>query len=140
VIPFEALISPTGAVFEPGEEQLFKLWHMEGVARRIGPAATAFQIENEEKEPGFPDVLIDIQERAPLYIEYKVSDKKGMIEFQKTQPLFYKRHPQMPIYVVAYSVPDGEYYVFIALHVVQAMMISERKNPLKVSVKGGRLL
>lgn len=139
--PFETLSMPVpGRVFHPGDEQVFKVWHMNSVAKMIGHAATAFQIENEEKEPGFPDALIDIQGMAPLYIEYKVSDNKGVIEFQKAQPRFYKQHAGMPIYVVAYSVPDDAYYVFKAAHVLHAMVATDRSKPLRVRIMGGSLV
>lgn len=139
MIAVEALYKPQAGIFEPGDEQWFKTWHMGRVETILGPRATAFQIENEEKEPGFPDVLIDIEGGAPLYIEYKVSDARGVVKFQRAQPLFYKSHPRMPIYVVVYSVPEKDYTVFPAALVLSAMTARYKEKPLTLRISKGVL-
>jgi len=67
---------------------------------------TCFEIENEEKEPGMPDVLSVSNKLPAFFTEFKVSDSKGVIEFQKTQPLFYQRHKdKMLIDILAWDAP-----------------------------------
>jgi hypothetical protein len=64
---------------------------------------THFEIENEEKEPGMPDVLT-INSSLPAYFtEFKCSDKHGVIEFRKSQPLFYRQHRDLLIQVLAWD-------------------------------------
>lgn len=64
---------------------------------------TRIEIENEEKAPGMPDVL-SISNKHPAYLtEFKISDDKGVIKFQKTQPLFYKRHKNLSIGILAWD-------------------------------------
>jgi len=55
------------------------------------PKTVRFEIENEEKTPGMPDIL-SISDKRAFFTELKVSDKKGVIKFEKSQPLFYKRY------------------------------------------------
>jgi len=64
-----------------------------------------FEIENEEKEPGMPDVLAMSGILPAYFSEFKMSDKKGVIEFQPTQPLFYKRNKELLIEILAWDVP-----------------------------------
>jgi len=66
---------------------------------------THFQIENEEKEPGMPDIL-SISSVSPAYFtEFKVSNKDGVIRFESTQPAFYKRNEHLDISILAWDVP-----------------------------------
>jgi hypothetical protein len=69
------------------------------------PFSTVFEIENEEKEPGMPDLLSMERERPAFFTEIKCADKNGIIEFQKTQPLFYRRHSKMRIQILAWDTP-----------------------------------
>ena len=71
-----------------------------------------FEIENQEKEPGMPDVLIfphqaqvAVPTLKPGLVEFKISDANSVIRFQKSQPLFYKKYPNVLIYIVAWDVP-----------------------------------
>ena len=88
--------------------------------RREYPAQTFFEVENEEKEPGMPDVLgIGGHNQAGFY-EFKISDGHGVVEFQKTQPLFYRRHCRLLIKILAWDVPRGRVVGMEAAEVVEA--------------------
>jgi hypothetical protein len=64
---------------------------------------TNFEIENEEKEAGMPDTL-SISAEAPAYFtEFKYADKHGVIEFKKSQPLFYRQHRDLLIQILAWD-------------------------------------
>jgi len=65
---------------------------------------TYFEIENEEKTPGMPDVLAMSQVQRAFFAEFKISDARGVIEFQKTQPLFYKQNKKLQIEILAWDV------------------------------------
>ena len=80
-------------------EAAFKSWFVD-VLR--GDGGTPFCIETEETEPGFPDVLEIKGGKAVLY-EMKLANKKGIFKMQKTQPLFYKKHQNLQIYVVVWD-------------------------------------
>jgi hypothetical protein len=64
---------------------------------------TSFEIENEEKEPGMPDVLTLIPDCPSFFTEFKYADKNGVIEFRKSQPLFYRQHPDLRIQILAWD-------------------------------------
>lgn len=65
---------------------------------------TVFEVENEEKEPGFPDVLcINRQTGRATFYEIKLARKSGLFKFEPTQPLFYKQHPELDISVVVFD-------------------------------------
>jgi hypothetical protein len=64
-----------------------------------------FEIENEEKEPGMPDVLSISGSLPALFTEFKISDKAGVVTFQKSQPLFYHRYKDIRIGILAWDVP-----------------------------------
>jgi hypothetical protein len=63
---------------------------------------TYFELENEEKEPGMPDVLAISSFQAGFF-EFKYADQDGVITFQKSQPLFYKQHEDIPIDIIAWD-------------------------------------
>jgi hypothetical protein len=62
-----------------------------------------FEIENEEKEPGMPDVLTIHPTLPAHFTEFKYSDKNGVIEFRKSQPLFYRQHSDLLIQILAWD-------------------------------------
>jgi hypothetical protein len=75
---------------------IIKLWKSEGIFDEI------FCIETEETEPGFPDVMVKLNDQEVYkFFEFKVSDAKGLIEFTKNQPRFYLFHRGMDIQVLA---------------------------------------
>jgi hypothetical protein len=67
---------------------------------------THLQIETEETEPGFPDVL-SLQPSGYRLTEFKVSDRNGVVKFQKSQPRFYRWHPDLVIDIMAWDVPGN---------------------------------
>lgn len=96
------------------DEATFKKRNLSEVWSKAYKNSYIFCIETEETLPGFPDVEILPKEHGidSLFLEYKVSDKRGVIKFKKSQPIFYKKHPDMPITVVAYSNKTGRRYTF----------------------------
>lgn len=95
---------------------VLKVW------RKKAPQYTRFEIENEEKEPGMPDVLSISSERDHFayFTEFKISNDKGVIKFQKTQPLFYRRHSGLPIEILAWDVPRSRVVLITPEEVVAA--------------------
>ena len=99
------------------------------ILRKAG--GTPFCIETEETEPGFPDVLEIKGGKAVLY-EMKLANKKGIFKMQKTQPLFYKKHQNLQIYVVVW---DNGMHNYLT---VPAKMIADRcaeHGSLKLDIK-----
>jgi hypothetical protein len=86
------------------DEQGFKQDVIKSFKHNV-PFAAVFEIENEEKEPGMPDLLSMERERPAFFTETKYADKNGVIEFQKTQPLFYRKHSKMRIQILAWDTP-----------------------------------
>jgi len=73
--------------------------------QKTAPWFTRFQLENEEKEHGMPDVLSMSNKLPAFFTEFKISDNKSVIEFQPTQPQFYKRNSELHIDILAWDVP-----------------------------------
>jgi hypothetical protein len=71
--------------------------------QKSGLNQTFFEIENEEKEPGMPDVLAVLPSLPAFFTEFKYADKNGVIEFRKSQPLFYWQHPDLLIQILAWD-------------------------------------
>lgn len=71
-----------------------------------------FCIETEETVKGFPDVM-EINKRSSVtcFFEFKFT-KTGKIKFQPTQPAFYKSHPEMTIYIIAYNAKTKNLHLF----------------------------
>lgn len=71
-----------------------------------------FCIETEETVKGFPDVM-EINKRSSVtcFLEFKFT-KTGRIKFQPTQPAFYKSHPEMKIYIIAYNAKTKNLHLF----------------------------
>jgi hypothetical protein len=137
-----------GCIIFPGEEQRFKTTVINNQRSKI---LQVFEIENEEKEPGFPDSLEILRGTAhadgypyinlSILVEYKVSDKNGIIKFESKQPLFYKNNSFLMIVVRAWSVPDQTGYQFHAVDILEALLARAKKGrPVRsVCVKGGEL-
>lgn len=90
-------------------EQQFK---MAWLKKRSGDGFTRFPIETEETVKGFPDVLvINPYDSTCNFKEFKFT-KTGKIKFQPTQPAFYRAHPELKIYVVAYNAKTGVVHEF----------------------------
>lgn len=84
-------------------EQAFKMdWIAKSKERGL-PDDIFFEVENEEKEPGFPDVMkIGFTQKVSFY-EMKITSANGTFKMQPTQPLFYRTHPTLDISVMVYS-------------------------------------
>ena len=123
--------------FNPGDEQAFKT-AMIRAKRLLHPGRTYFEVENEEKEPGFTDTIEVFENQRSVFVEYKVSDNFGIIEFQRSQPLFYRRNRQLDIRIIAWSVPDNAYWVFRASDVLA--VIKAHAKDLRVSIRGGVMI
>jgi hypothetical protein len=111
--------------YAPGEEarfkkDLIKRWE----ARNDG--WHYFCVESPDTMRGFPDVLaISDRGRYQLY-ELKVSDNKGFIKFERTQPLFYKKHDGVHALVVAWDVPLKQVVFLSAVSVALAGVLRVR--------------
>jgi hypothetical protein len=139
-----------GQRFNPGDEQLFKIAVIH--SREALNHIHIFEIENEEKESGFPDSLEmfegfdarlgEVYLSPSQLIEYKVSDQNGDIKFQKRQPLFYKRNSKLCILVRAWSVPECKGYEFNAADIIKALVarVKSGGSANKLSIVEGILL
>jgi hypothetical protein len=79
------------------KQAVLKVW------RRDHSRQTFFEIENEEKEPGMPDVLAIHPSCQAVFTEFKYADRNGAVEFRKSQPLFYRQHPDLCIQILAWD-------------------------------------
>jgi hypothetical protein len=79
------------------KQAVIKAW------RKTDPLHTFFEIENEEKEPGMPDVLTVLPSAPAFFTEFKYADWNGVIEFRKSQPLFYRQHRGLLIQILAWD-------------------------------------
>lgn len=100
------------------DEQDFKRWCIGFV--RQNTTDTVFEVENEEKAPGFPDLLkVDYLGRAFFY-EIKFARKGGRFKFESTQPRFYKLHPNLNIQVIVW---DAEMHI---VHFISALEAADK--------------
>lgn len=91
-----------------------------------------FEIENEEKEPGFPDLLcVDLSSGHAQFFEIKVARKGGIFKFEPTQPRFYKAHPMLRIQVIVWDAEQKKVYCISGQRAAQAAL-----NFGKVTSKG----
>lgn len=77
-----------------------------------------FCIETEETVAGFPDVMelftsSSCAMAVHLY-EFKASDRYGNIEFQPTQPAFYRNNEDLKVQVIAYNRKSQRVHTFSA--------------------------
>jgi hypothetical protein len=79
------------------KQAVLKVW------RRDHSGQTFFEIENEEKEPGMPDVLAMSPFYPASFTECKYADRNGVIEFTKAQPRFYRQHLDLRIQILAWD-------------------------------------
>lgn len=99
------------------------LWKKD--ALKSGWFQKIFFIETEETEFGFPDVLaIQCEEdgtNAAMFFEFKVTDKKDRIKFQKTQPAWYIRNKELQPTVVVWHNRKKTFMYFPAMLVVEQL-------------------
>ena len=112
------------------DEQDFKTWCMGYIKQH--KSDVVFEIENEEKEPGFPDLLrVDFMGRAFFY-EIKVARKRGRFTFESTQPRFYKSHPMLNIMVIVW---DAETHTVVFIPALEAADRVLEKGSLTLNVR-----
>lgn len=112
-------------------EQEFKTAWLKRVCTRCYAGSTFFEIENEEKEPGFPDVMRHGITKVCEFFEMKVADKKGWFELQKTQPRFYRTHPELDITVVVWHEGEHKVYYLTAQEVTAVVL---EKQSLRINI------
>lgn len=89
-----------------------------------------FEIENEEKEPGFPDLLcIDSTTSHAMFFEIKVASRGGVFKFEPTQPRFYKLHPMLRIQVIVWDAQERKVYCIGAQRAAQAALEFGKATP-----------
>lgn len=101
------------------DEQSFKRRYYNTRLRQKGcKNQKIFCIETEETVAGFPDVMEILTGGVfPVILhlyEFKISDRYGVIEFQPTQPAFYKRNDDLKVQVVAYNRKSHRVHIFSA--------------------------
>ena len=69
---------------------------------------TFFEIENEEKSPGMPDIIATSYEAPSVWTEIKYAGKDGKIKFQPSQPLWYKQNKTLRIQIVVWDSRRGQ--------------------------------
>lgn len=93
------------------DEQSFK---MKWLREHQTDTVYRFCIETEETVKGFPDVMeINKSDLTTTLLEFKFT-KNGKIKFQPTQPAFYKSHPELRMYVLAYNALSKQLHLFEA--------------------------
>ena len=90
------------------KQAVLKVWRKRDLSE-----STHFEIENEEKEPGMPDCMSISPKHVITFTEFKISSENGVITFKKSQPLFYKKHENMPIVIFAW---DRRYNHVVMIH------------------------
>ncbi len=77
-----------------------------------------FCIETEETVAGFPDVMELLTGGVfPVVLhlyEFKISDRYGIIEFQPSQPAFYRSNEDLKVQVIAYNRKSHRVHLFSA--------------------------
>lgn len=99
------------------EQQFKKLYCISRLKQKGAVTAkqSLFCIETEETVAGFPDVMELTTFRGKTtarFFEFKISDKRGNIRFQPTQPSFFKQNYELDIKVVAYNRVSKRVHVF----------------------------
>lgn len=109
-------------------EQAFKVSYIEHLKSLY--LCTVFEVENEEKEPGFPDLLcIKENTQEASFYEIKVARKGGIFKFEPTQPRFYKAHPELNIQVIVWDAEKSAIYTVEALAAANAALEKGRATP-----------
>lgn len=101
------------------DEQAFKKLYCSLRLRQKGlPNQKIFCIETEETVAGFPDVMElftgGTTTAVVHFFEFKASDRYGNIEFQPSQPAFYKSNEDLKVRVVAYNRKSQRVHMFSA--------------------------
>lgn len=101
--------------------------------RQCGEYLDVFEVENEEKVPGFPDVLCIRNDGRAEFHEMKLADKSGRFRMERTQPRFYTQHPNLSIAVVVWY--NGSVWMItaqdIALRALESVSVSMSVNDFR---------
>lgn len=104
-----------------------------GWLRYNGRYTDVFEVENEEKVPGFPDVLCIHNDGTAEFHEMKLADKSGRFKMERTQPRFYVWHPHLNISVVVWC--DGKVWMIpaqcIAMRALKNVSVSMNVNDFR---------
>ena len=93
------------------------------------PGRSFYCIESPMTVPGFPDVVELRTSGTFRLIEFKCSDLKGTIHFEKAQLLFYRKNRDMRITILAYNVRDK-----VAVYIDPAIIVKEKKLSYRIPV------
>ena len=103
------------------DEQAFKkLYCNTRLRQKECKSQKIFCIETEETVAGFPDVMeLFTGSLFPIvkFYEFKASDRYGNIEFQPTQPAFYKNNKDLKVLVIAYNRKSQRVHSFSAYEI-----------------------
>jgi hypothetical protein len=121
----DVALYPGVGPYQSGEEERFKqdsirAWE----SRRNG--WSYFCIESPGTADGFPDVLALSNSGAHMLWEFKVSDARGVVRFERTQPSFYRKHQDLNIWALAWSVPSQRAIFIPARDIVAAKSLRYR--------------
>lgn len=100
------------------DEQAFKKLYCNLRLKQKGTVTSVQKlicVETEETVAGFPDVMeltTFCGRTTAKFYEFKISDRYGNIEFQPSQPAFYKSNYELKITVVAYNKKSQRAHVF----------------------------
>lgn len=99
------------------DEQAFKKLYCNAILRQKKcKNQKIFCIETEETITGFPDVMELLTGGVfPVvlhFYEFKASDRYGNIEFQPSQPAFYKNNEDLKVQVIAYNRKSQRVHMF----------------------------
>lgn len=123
----KAVIDAFGYNFK--NEQEFKTAWMNYIRKQSLSFCEVFEIENEEKEPGFPDLLCIDSTSHTMFFEIKVAEKGGVFKFEPTQPRFYKLHPMLRIQVIVWDAQERKVYCIGAQRAAHAALEFGRATP-----------
>lgn len=62
-----------------------------------------FSLEDAEMNKGAPDIFTIDQSNRVTFYELKYVGDDGMIRFQREQPLWYKRHPELLVHILIWD-------------------------------------
>jgi hypothetical protein len=108
------------------KQAVLKKWKGSGVCH------SSFEIENEEKELGMPDVITVFSYTPAFFTEFKYADKNGVIKFRKSQPLFYRQHRDIDIRIFAWDGRMGGRTIYLDAWEVLAAKSLRIKIPEKL--------
>ena len=99
------------------EQEFKKLYTISRLRQREAVTAKQklFCIETEETVAGFPDVMeltTFCGKTTARFFEFKISDARGNIKFQPTQPSFFKQNYELDIKVIAYNRVSRRVHLF----------------------------